>query len=115
MQIETAILVGILFMISTYLLLQKSFVRILFGFVALSNAANIFLLAMSGNPDGKRAPVLTDSALPMVDPVPQALILTAIVIGFGLTVYLIMLLYRIFLDAKTTNAESLFKPETGDE
>lgn len=115
MQIETVILIGALFTVSTYLLLQKSFVRILFGFVILSNAANLFILAMSGNPDGKRAPVLSEGPGPFVDPLPQALVLTAIVIGFGLTIFLIMLLYRIFLDAKTTNAEKLFAPEIGDE
>jgi multicomponent Na+:H+ antiporter subunit C len=114
-QIETAFLVAALFAISTYLLLQKSFVRILFGFVILSNGANVFILAMSGNPDGKRPPILLDAPGVPVDPLPQALVLTAIVIGFGLTVYLIMLLYRIFLDANTTDAETLFKPEKGDE
>ena len=115
MQTETAILVAIMFTISTYLLLQKSFVRILFGFVALSNSVNIFLLAMSGNPVDKLSPVLATETSTYVDPLPQALVLTAIVIGFGLTVYLIMLLYRIFLDARTTNAETLFKPEGSDE
>jgi multicomponent Na+:H+ antiporter subunit C len=114
MQLETAILVGVLFAISTYLLLRKNFIHILFGFIALTNAANLFILSMSGNPEGKHAPVLTEDT-PYVDPMPQALILTAIVIGFGLTVYLIMLLYRIFLDARTTNAETLFLPEEGDE
>lgn len=115
MQIETAILVGALFGISTYLLLKKSFVRILFGFVLLSNATNLFILAMSGDPDGKRAPILAEGVGPAVDPLPQALVLTAIVIGFGLTIYLIMLLYRIFLDAKTTDMETLFRSEPGSE
>lgn len=115
MQIETAFLVGVLFAVSTYLLLQKSFVRILFGFVALSNAVNLFILSMSGDPADKRPPVLVEGSGPLVDPVPQALVLTAIVIGFGLTIYLIMLLYRIFLDAHTTNAETLFKEADRDE
>lgn len=115
MQLETAILVGVLSAISTYLLLQKSFVRILFGFVGLSNSVNIFILSMSGDPTGKRPPIVSGEGLSYVDPLPQALVLTAIVIGFGLTIYLIMLLYRIFLDAGTTNAETLFKPEADDE
>ena len=114
MQLETAFLVGVLFSVATYLLLQKSFVRILFGFVVLSNAVNIFVLAMSGDPRGKQTPVLTEVGVP-VDPLPQALVLTAIVIGFGVTVYLIMLLYRIFLDAGTTDAETLFAPEEDHE
>lgn len=115
MQIDTAILVAVLFAASTHLILQKSFVRFLFGFVMLSNAANLFLLAMAGSPDGKRPPIMTEGQGPAVDPLPQALILTAIVIGFGLTVYLVMLLYRIFLDARTTNSETLFRPQKGEE
>ncbi len=115
MQIDTAILVGVLFATSTYLFLQKSFVRFLFGFVMLSNGANLFILAMAGGPDWKRPPVVSEGQGPAVDPLPQALVLTAIVIGFGLTVYLVMLLYRIFLDARTTNAETLFIPQKGDE
>lgn len=115
MQVETALLVAVLFTVSTYLLMQKSFVRFLFGVVIFSNAANVFLLAMAGNPEGKRPPLMNEGSGPAVDPLPQALILTAIVIGFGLTVFLVMLLYRIFLDAKTTNAESLFLPEEKEE
>lgn len=117
MQIDTIIFVAVLFAASTYLILQKSFVRILFGFTILTNAANVFLLAMSGSPDGKHAPVVEEGAMNAVDPVPQALVLTAIVIGLGLTIYMIILLYRIFLDSGTTDAEALFasKEEEGNE
>lgn len=116
MQIETALLVGVLFTVSTFLLLQKHFIRILFGFVIFSNAGNLFILSMSGSPDGKTVPILDGGkdVLP-VDPLPQSLVLTAIVIGFGLTVYLVMLLYRMILDAKTMDTEKLFQPEEGDE
>lgn len=108
MQLETALLVGALFTCATYLILQRSFVRILFGFVILSNAANLLVLAMSGRPDGKDAPITLEAGAAMVDPLPQALILTAIVIGFGVIAYLVMLLYRLFLDQKTTNAAELY-------
>lgn len=108
---ETAILVGLLSGFGTWLVLQASFVRILFGFVLLSNAANLLVLAMSANPEGKTAPIIGASELggTPVDPLPQALILTAIVIGFGVLSYLVILLYRIFLDQKTTNARELFE------
>ena len=109
MQIETALLIGVLFGCATWLILQRSFVRILFGFIVLSNAANLLVLSMSGRPDGKVAPIVDESAAPMVDPLPQALILTAIVIGFGVTAYLVTLLYRLFLDQKTTNACEMFE------
>jgi len=108
---ETAILVGLLFGGACYLILQASFVRILFGFILLSNAANLFLLAMSGRPDGKAAPVVLGGDVPYVDPLPQALILTAIVIGFGVIAYLVVLLYRTFLDQRTANACELFDPK----
>lgn len=108
MQIETALLVGVLFTVATYLVLQRSFVKILFGFLILTNAANLLVLAMSGRPDGKSAPIVLDPAAPMVDPLPQALVLTAIVIGFGTASYLVFLLYRLFLDQRTTNAAELY-------
>lgn len=111
MQIETALLIGVLFAIATWLILQRSFVRILFGFIALSNAANLVVLAMSGRPDGKAAPIIGADPGPLVDPLPQALILTAIVIGFGVTAYLVMLLYRLFLDQKTTTVSDMYRDE----
>lgn len=109
MQIETALLVGALFACATYLILQRSFVKILFGFVIISNAANLLVLSMSGRPDNKEAPITLEPGVAMVDPLPQALILTAIVIGFGVIAYLVLLLYRLFLDQKTTNAAELYK------
>jgi multicomponent Na+:H+ antiporter subunit C len=105
---ETAVLVGLLFGSAVYLLLRPTFARILFGFILLSNAANLLVLAMSSRPDGKTAPVVQDTGVPSVDPLPQALVLTAIVIGFGIICYLVILLYRIFLDQRTTHAEELF-------
>lgn len=110
MLLETAILAGALFGCGIYLILQASFVRVLFGFVLLSNAANLVVLAMSGSPAGKASPIVLDGTGPHVDPLPQALILTAIVIGFGLLSYLVVLLYRIFVDYDTTDAADLFDP-----
>jgi multicomponent Na+:H+ antiporter subunit C len=115
MQLETALLIGALFACATWLILQRSFVRILFGFIVLSNAANLVVLSMSGRPDGKAAPVVGERAGPLVDPLPQALILTAIVIGFGMTAYLVMLLYRLFLDQKSTNLGEIYREKEGDE
>lgn len=111
MQLETALLVGVMFTVATYLVLQRSFVKILFGFLILTNAANLLVLAMSGRPDGKGAPVVLEPGAALVDPLPQALILTAIVIGFGMAAYLVFLLYRLFLDQKTTNAAELYEDE----
>lgn len=112
LQLETALLVGVMAAVAVYLIMEASFARVLFGFLLLSNAANVFLLSISGAPDGGQPPVLSTekaveqslaSGIHYVDPLPQALVLTAIVIGFGVMTYLIFLLYRIFVDAGTTN------------
>lgn len=117
MAYDTALLVGVMFTVATYLVLQKNFIRILFGFIILTNAGNLFILSISGAPRNRRMPIIEEGH-PMsayVDPLPQALVLTAIVIGLGLTVYLIMLLYRVILDSKTIDTEKLFQPEDDDE
>jgi len=115
MQLDTAILIGLLFGVGIYLMLQRSFARILFGFLILSNAANLFVLSMSGSPDGKRSPITDQYTEPLVDPLPQALILTAIVIGFGVAAYIVFLLYRLFLEQGSANAHDLFDPDEKEE
>ena len=110
MLIETCILIGVMVGVSVYLILQRGFVRILFGFVLLGNAVNLLVLLASGEPQGKGVPVVEHPgvAAHAVDPLPQALVLTAIVIGFGVIAYLVVLLYRTFLDQGTADAAELF-------
>ena len=63
--------------------------------ILLSNAINLLLLVMSGSPLGKTPPIIdVANETSMVDPLPQALILTAIVIGFGMVAFLITLVYQ---------------------
>jgi multicomponent Na+:H+ antiporter subunit C len=107
MQLITAIMISILFGCALYLILQKCFIKILFGFALLNHAGNILLLNIAGNPIGKTAPILLEGITSYVDPLPQALILTAIVIGFGVTAFLIVFLYRLFLRSHTSNAEEV--------
>ena len=116
MLIETCILVGLLVAVAVYLILHRGFVRILFGFVLLGNAVNLLVLLSSGDPAGRDVPVVDpgDRGLSAVDPLPQALVLTAIVIGFGVIAYLVVLLYRTFLDQGTADADELFGPSAGD-
>lgn len=107
-QIDVVILVGLMTAAAIYLILARNFVRILFGFILLSNAANLALIAVAGDPSGKGAPVVgAAGARAMVDPLPQALILTAIVIGFGVTAYLIFLFYRLFVDHDTVELDDV--------
>ena len=109
-QLDTAVLVAVLTAGSIYLCLSRRFLRMLFGFLLLSNAANVAVLAVSGDPTGKATATVSAEAsqVAAVDPLPQALILTAIVIGFSVAAYLTVLLYRIYVDtgaATTTGLE----------
>lgn len=89
------ITMGVLMACGVYLMLDRSLTRVLLGFLLLGNGVNILIMLMSGPPG--RAP-LTDgvnlSTAGMNDPLPHALILTAIVITFGLTAFLLALIYR---------------------
>lgn len=87
------VVIGGLYAAGVYLLLDRSLTRVLLGFLLLGNATNLLLLS-AGGPAGL-APIL-GYAEPgeMSDPLPQALILTAIVITFGIASFLLALIYR---------------------
>lgn len=106
-QLDVVLLVGLMTTAAIYLILSRNFLRILFGFIVLSNAANLALIAVAGDPSGKSVPVIGADGRAMVDPLPQALILTAIVIGFGVTAYLVFLFYRLFVDHDAIDLEEV--------
>ncbi len=83
--------IGILVTGGVYLLLQRGLVRVTFGFVLLGHAANLLLLSAGGTRLREAAIVETADPARMADPLPQAFVLTAIVITFGITVYLFAL------------------------
>ncbi len=86
-------LIGGLYAAGVYLLLDRSLTRVLLGFLLLGNATNLLLLSAGG--PGGLAPIL-GYAEPeeMSDPLPQALILTAIVITFAASAFLLAMIYR---------------------
>ncbi len=88
---SSAVAVALLVAGGVYLLMQRGLLRVTLGFVLLGHAANLVLLAAGGT--SRREPPLLDSpaSAQTADPLPQAFILTAIVITFGLTVYLLAL------------------------
>lgn len=94
MEILTAVLAGIIFMAATYLLLSKSLLRVIIGTALLSHGVHLMLLTMGGLKKGA-APILSEHAKSFVDPLPQALILTAIVISFGVTSFILVILSRL--------------------
>ena len=110
MEVLLAPVVGLLFACAVYLLLQRSLGHVIIGLALLSNAANLFIFVASGLWDGA-APIV-DPLTKMTpegsaDPVPQALILTAIVIGFGVLAFFITLAYRVYRITGTDDLEAL--------
>ena len=96
MILALAVVVGVLYAVGTYLLLQRTLTRIVIGLAAMGHGANLLLL-MAGGRAG-RAPIVGDAGGgPFADPLPQALALTAIVITFGVTAFLLALAYRSWL------------------
>ncbi|MQA87101.1 MAG: Na(+)/H(+) antiporter subunit C [Streptosporangiales bacterium] len=94
--VTLAVVVGGVYAVGAYLLLQRSLMRIVFGFVLLGHGANLLLL-VAGGPAG-RSPLLGEAApAEMADPLPQAMALTAVVITFGVTTFLLALSYRSWL------------------
>jgi multicomponent Na+:H+ antiporter subunit C len=89
-----ALAVAALTTVGIWLVLRGGAVRLIVGFVLLGHAANLMLIAAGGT-DRRGAPLAgeVDPAV-AADPLPQAFVLTAIVITFGLTVYLLWLAPR---------------------
>ncbi|MEQ6375830.1 Na(+)/H(+) antiporter subunit C [Bacillaceae bacterium S4-13-58] len=106
MEIIMIITASILFSTGIYNLLQKQLLRIIIGTVLLSNGAHLFILTMGRLKTGA-PPILEEGIDLYTDPLPQALILTSIVISFGVTSFLLVLAYRASKLNGTDNMEKL--------
>jgi len=85
---------AVLYASGVYLMLERSMTRVLIGFLLVGNATNILILVMAGR---RGIAPFYDESIPegeYADPLPQALILTAIVITFGVSAFLMALIYR---------------------
>ncbi|MBC1474850.1 Na(+)/H(+) antiporter subunit C [Listeria grandensis] len=115
MELLMSILIGLMFMAATYLILSKSLLRIILGTAILSHGVNLLILTMGGLKKGK-APLLDTPGLPAYnDPLPQALILTAIVISFGVTAFFLVLAYRAYQELDSESVSKTRGHEADDE
>ena len=112
-QVILAVVLGLLFALGTFLVLRRDVVRVVWGVTIISQAANVYLVTMGGVVG--RAPILEHGhgsgpvacSVPnagadcVTDPLVQALVLTAIVIGFGTTAFALVLTYRVYQEHGT--------------
>jgi multicomponent Na+:H+ antiporter subunit C len=105
-----ALAVAVLFGSGAYLLLQRDLLRVVGGIALISQAAAVTLIAASLTRG--RAPIAPDPAHPVSDPVPQALVLTALVIGLATLALLLALVHRVVVVFRTTRREALAAQET---
>lgn len=107
MSLAIASALGVLFAMGTYLMLRRDSIRVVIGSLIVSQTANIYLIAMGGSKGG--VPILSHEGThnAVTDPVPQALVLTAIVIGFATTAFLLSLTYRFYEENREVDLDSL--------
>ena len=105
-----AVLVGALFTVAIYLFLSKHIIRILMGAAILGNAVNL-LIFTAGRVTREVPPIIPGDADALTgaaaNPLPQALILTAIVISFSFFAFLLVLGYRAFQELRTDNSDDM--------
>lgn len=101
-----AIVIGILFTIGTYLILSNQMLRIILGLSLISHAINLMIIIMGGLKTGG-PPLLSERNHDFTDAIPQALILTAIVINFAVTAFLLVLSYRTYKKHGTDDFNNL--------
>lgn len=110
--------IGVFFAVSIYLMLSKHIVRILLGVAILGNAVNL-LIFTTGRlvrevppivPDGYDVPQAT-----IANPLPQALILTAIVISFSFFAFLLVLTFRAYQELETDDTDEMRVAEPENE
>lgn len=108
MNLIIALLIGMLFAASLYLLLQRSLFKIIFGII-IFGYGTIFFLFVSGGVTRGNPPLFLDGetkqTMEMADPLPQALTLTAIVIGIGVQLFTMILLKRTYDASQTTDLD----------
>lgn len=97
-----------------YNMMRRSIMTLAVGLILLSHAANLLLFSSNGLVRGKPPLIEADAAMPpegFADPLPQALILTAIVINFGMLVFALILLHRTRRAARTDRVDALQESE----
>ncbi len=114
MELVLAVVVGLMYTAGVYLMLRRNAVRLVFGLVLLGHAANLLIFTAGGLVRG-RPPIIEVGAATappgVADPVPQALVLTAIVIGFAVVSFAAVLVHRVVDRTGTDDVDAMRSTE----
>lgn len=118
MEVALSALIGVFFMTAVYLMLSPHIIRILLGVVVLGNAVNL-LIFTNGRLTREVPPIVPDDVIiaapTIANPLPQALVLTAIVISFSFFAFLLTLAYRAYQELGTDDTDTMRIAEPADE
>lgn len=110
-----AYVIGVLFAAGVYMMLRRSIVKLVIGLIILSNAANLLIFTVAGLTRGA-PPLILDGISAaeggMADPLPQALVLTAIVIAFGVLAFAVVLIHRAYEVVGTDDLDQMKDTDT---
>jgi multicomponent Na+:H+ antiporter subunit C len=110
MHILLALVVGALYAGGLYMMMRRSIVKLILGLALLSHGANLLIFMMGGLTRGEPPIVaegMTKLADVYADPLPQALILTAIVISFGVQAFAVVLIRRTYQAVGTSDLDEM--------
>lgn len=113
MNLLLVIIIGLLYTAGLYMMMRRSFVKVIIGLILLGHAANMLIFTVGRITKGNPAFLNIDGVIfePFSDPLPQALILTAIVIGFGVQAFAIVLFKRAYQAAGTDDLDEMKKTD----
>lgn len=110
MEVLWSVVVGLMMTVGIYLMLERHILRFMFGMMIVSNAVNLAIFTAGRLTMGAPALIELGQQVPApgyANPLPQALILTAIVIGFGLLIFMMVLAYRLCKDRGSADLDGL--------
>jgi len=114
MELMFAATVGLLYAAGFFLVMRHSLMKLVLGLIFLSHGANLLIFS-AGELESRGLPIIAEGSkipqYPMPDPLPQALILTAIVISFGILAFALVLVYRSFRLTGTDDSDQLDSTE----
>ena len=110
MNLILLLIIGFLVFLATYMILSLNLIRIIY-----THAGNMIIMSMGHYSDHVTEPLIRGSNTNYVDPLLQALVLTAIVIGFGMTAFLLVLVYRTYRVTKESEIDVLREDEDDEQ